>query len=103
MAAHWRAEGLKPDFAMGIPSVNLPLPLSADTIRLNSHATGLSARRANAAVRKRRDVAVFADEDTLMPLARQFELDSPPTTVRNIRYFPGRKPVSRILRHALAA
>lgn len=56
--------------------MNLPLLLSADTIRLKQvmplvcRRGALMQQCASGAM-----VAVFADEDTLMPLARQFELD----------------------------
>ncbi len=96
MAAHWRAEGLKPDFAIGhsVGEFAAAVVCGHYTIEqvmpLVCRRGALMQQCASGAM-----VAVFADEDTLMPLARQFELDPPPTTVRNIRYFPGRKPVSR--------
>jgi yersiniabactin nonribosomal peptide/polyketide synthase len=47
----------------------------------------MSARRADAAASGAM-VAVFAQEEALMPLARRSSWISPPTMARNIRYFP---------------
>lgn len=96
MAAHWRAEGLKPDFAMGhsVGEFAAAVVCGHYTIEqvmpLVCRRGALMQQCASGAM-----VAVFANEDTLMPLARRFELISPPTMAHNIRYFPGRKPVSR--------
>ena len=76
MAAHWRAEGLKPDFAIGhsVGEFAAAVVCGHYTIEqvmpLVCRRGALMQQCASGAM-----VAVFADEDTLMPLARQFELD----------------------------
>ncbi|STF45163.1 non-ribosomal peptide synthase (yersiniabactin siderophore biosynthetic protein) [Escherichia coli] len=75
MAAHWRAEGLKPDFAIGhsVGEFAAAVVCGHYTIEqvmpLVCRRGALMQQCASGAM-----VAVFADEDTLMPLARQFEL-----------------------------
>lgn len=97
LKSRWRRTGvlkdLKPDFAIGhsVGEFAAAVVCGHYTIEqvmpLVCRRGALMQQCASGAM-----VAVFADEDTLMPLARQFELDPPPTTVRNIRYFPGRAP-----------
>lgn len=76
MAAHWRAEGLKPDFAMGhsVGEFAAAVVCGHYTIEqvmpLVCRRGALMQQCASGAM-----VAVFANEDTLMPLARRFELD----------------------------
>lgn len=76
MAAYWRAEGLKPDFAIGhsVGEFAAAVVCGHYTIEqvmpLVCRRGALMQQCASGAM-----VAVFADEDTLMPLARQFELD----------------------------
>ena len=76
MAAHWRAEGLKADFAMGhsVGEFAAAVVCGHYTIEqvmpLVCRRGALMQLCASGAM-----VAVFAQEEALMPLARQFELD----------------------------
>ncbi|STF83125.1 peptide/polyketide synthetase protein [Escherichia coli] len=105
MAAHWRAEGLKPDFAIGhsVGEFAAAVVCGHYTIEqvmpLVCRRGALMQQCASGAM-----VAVFADEDTLMPLARQFELDLAANNGTQHTVFSGPEARSRgILRHALAA
>ncbi|MGF7446118.1 acyltransferase domain-containing protein, partial [Klebsiella michiganensis] len=76
MAAHWRAEGLKADFAMGHSVGEFAAAVVCGHYTIEQ-VMPLVCRRgapmqlcASGAM-----VAVFAQEEALMPLARQFELD----------------------------
>ncbi|WP_142475095.1 yersiniabactin polyketide synthase HMWP1 [Klebsiella oxytoca] len=76
MAAHWRAEGLQPDYAIGhsVGEFAAAVVCGHYTIEqvmpLVCRRGALMQLCANGAM-----VAVFAQEEALMPLARQFELD----------------------------
>ncbi|WP_373860427.1 yersiniabactin polyketide synthase HMWP1 [Klebsiella pneumoniae] len=76
MAAHWRAEGLKADFAMGhsVGEFAAAVVCGHYTIEqvmpLVCRRGALMQLCASGAM-----VAVFEQEEALMPLARQFELD----------------------------
>lgn len=76
MAAHWRAEGLQPDYAIGhsVGEFAAAVVCGHYTIEqvmpLVCRRGALMQLCASGAM-----VAVFAQEEALMPLARQFELD----------------------------
>ncbi|EHD21424.1 MULTISPECIES: yersiniabactin polyketide synthase HMWP1 [Brenneria] len=76
MAAQWSAEGLKPDFAIGhsVGEFAAAVVCGHYTIEqvmpLVCQRGALMQQCASGAM-----VAVFAEEDALMPLARRFELD----------------------------
>ncbi|ECA1950216.1 yersiniabactin polyketide synthase HMWP1 [Salmonella enterica subsp. enterica serovar Virchow] len=95
MAAHWRAEGLKPDFAIGhsVGEFAAAVVCGHYTIEqvmpLVCRRGALMQQCASGAM-----VAVFADEDTLMPLACRFELDLAANNGKQHTVFSG--PESRL-------